>query len=193
MIHPSDKVRGTPLTVQKTQRFNDFFTTTGSIDANVQGRIFTWKKFLRGQLIYEKLDKVIFREDCAQLFPTYLVTNGPFTCSDHAFILLNNEPAHQPRRVSGITSLQCTLYFESQLTPSSYTKSTKPLFSIITANMKVVATIIPKPISIPTIHSTYNGPKEPQSALDSKRVPIKEVAQGRGGKLKASNHRGQGG
>jgi len=42
MIHPSDKVGGTPLSVDKTHRFNDFLTTTGSIEANVQGRIFTW-------------------------------------------------------------------------------------------------------------------------------------------------------
>ena len=50
MIHPSDKIRGTPLTVQKTQRFNDFLTVTRRFDANVQGRTFPWKKFLRGQL-----------------------------------------------------------------------------------------------------------------------------------------------
>ena len=94
MIHPSEKVRGTPLNVHKTHRFNNFLTATGSIDTNVQARIFTWKKFLRGQLIYEKLDRVIFREDCAHLFPNYLVTNGPFTCSNHAFVLLNTEPAY---------------------------------------------------------------------------------------------------
>jgi len=35
MIQPSDKVRGISLTVEKTQCFNDFFTITGSIDANV--------------------------------------------------------------------------------------------------------------------------------------------------------------
>jgi len=98
VIQPSDNVRGTPLIVHKMHQFNDFLIATGSIDANVQGRIFTWKKFPRGQLIYEKLDKVIFREDCAHLFPNYVVTNGPFACSDHAFVLLNTEPAHQPRK-----------------------------------------------------------------------------------------------
>ena len=56
------------------------------------------KKFLRGQLIYEKLNRVIFREDCAQLFPDYLVTNGLFACSDHAFVYLDTAPVHQPRR-----------------------------------------------------------------------------------------------
>ena len=94
----SDKVRGAPLTVEKTRRFNDFLSTTGSIDANVQGIIFTWKKFLGGQLIYKKLDRVISREDCAQLFPNYIVTNGSFTWSDHTFVFLNTDPAHQPRR-----------------------------------------------------------------------------------------------
>ncbi|KAJ8431613.1 hypothetical protein Cgig2_001090 [Carnegiea gigantea] len=71
---------------------------TTLIDANVQGRVFTWKKILRGQLVYEKLDRVLLMENCAQLFPSYTVNNGPFTCFDHAFVLLNTEPAHLPRR-----------------------------------------------------------------------------------------------
>ena len=70
------------------------FWITPSINAHVQRGIFTWKKILRGKLIYEKLDIVIF----AQLFPNYLVTNGPFKCSDHAFVLLNTDPAHPLRR-----------------------------------------------------------------------------------------------
>jgi len=41
MIHPSDKVRGIPLIVEKTQHFNDLLTITGSIDANVHERTFT--------------------------------------------------------------------------------------------------------------------------------------------------------
>ena len=98
MLHPSEKVRRTPLTAEKIHRLNDFLISTKSIDATVQGRIFTWKKFLRGQLIYEKLDRVIFREDCAQLFLDYIITNGPFTCSDHAFVFLDTAPPHEPRR-----------------------------------------------------------------------------------------------
>jgi len=85
------------MTIART-RLNDFLDHTRSIDAHVPGRVFTWNKFLRWQLVYEKLDRVIFREDCAQLFPNYLVTNGPFTCFDHAFVLLNIELAHPPRR-----------------------------------------------------------------------------------------------
>ena len=75
-----------------------FYITVTVFDATVQGRLFTWKKFLRGQLMYEKLDRVLFRDDCLRLFPNYIVTNGPFTCSDHAYVLLNTDPAHEPRR-----------------------------------------------------------------------------------------------
>ncbi|KAJ8435658.1 hypothetical protein Cgig2_015663 [Carnegiea gigantea] len=53
---------------------------------------------MRGQLIYEKLNSIPLRKDCAQSFPHYLVTNSPFTCSNHAFVLLNMELAHPPRR-----------------------------------------------------------------------------------------------
>ena len=98
MLCFSDKMGGVPLTVSRTRRLNDFLAHTRSIDANVQWRVFTWKKILRGQLVYEKLDRVLLREDCEQLFPCYLVSNGPFTCSDHAFVLLNTESAHPPRR-----------------------------------------------------------------------------------------------
>jgi len=48
--------------------------------------------------VYEKLDRVLFREDCLQLFPKYLVTNGPFRCSDHAYVYLNTESTHALRR-----------------------------------------------------------------------------------------------
>ena len=55
------------------------------------------KKILRGELVYEKLDRVILREDCAQLFPNYLVTNVPLHVFDHDFVLLNTDPAHPAR------------------------------------------------------------------------------------------------
>ena len=98
MLCSSNEIGGAPLTGSRTRCLNDFLNYTRSIDANVQGRVFTWKKILRGLLIYEKLDGVLFMEDCAYLFPCYLVTKGPFTCSNHAFVLLNTEPAHPPRR-----------------------------------------------------------------------------------------------
>jgi len=98
MLCSSDKVGDVPLTISRTRRLNDFLAHTRSINANVQGGVFTWKKLLRGQVVYEKLDRVLFKEDCAQLFSHYLVINGYFTCSNHAFVLLNTEPAHPPQR-----------------------------------------------------------------------------------------------
>jgi len=98
MLTASDKFGGVPLTPNKTQRLNDFLHYSKSFDATVQGRLFTWKKFIKGKLVYEKLDRVIFRDDCLQLFPKYVVTNGPFTCSDHAYVFLNTDPHHAPRR-----------------------------------------------------------------------------------------------
>ena len=65
MLCSSDKVEGVPLTIFRTRRLNDFLNHTRSSDANVQGRVFTWKKILRGQLVCENLDRVIFREACA--------------------------------------------------------------------------------------------------------------------------------
>jgi len=98
MLNASKKIGGIPLSPSKVQRLNDFLHCSNSYDANVQGRLFTWKKFIRGQLVYEKLDRVLFRNDCLQLFPNYIVMNGPFTCSDHAYVFLNTKPSHAPRR-----------------------------------------------------------------------------------------------
>jgi len=98
MLNASEKIGGIPLSPIKVQRLNDFLQYSNSYDATVQGRLFTWKKFLRGQLVYEKLDKVLFRDDCLQIFPNYTVTNGPFMFSDHAYVFLNIEPVHAPRR-----------------------------------------------------------------------------------------------
>ena len=98
MLQISDKIGGAPLNTSKIRRCNDFLEYSKGWDADVQGRMFTWKKQLHGRLVYEKLDRVIFRDDCPHLFPNYLVTNGPFTCSDHAYVSLNTEPTHTPRR-----------------------------------------------------------------------------------------------
>ena len=76
MLHPSEKIGGTHLCGAKLQWLNDFLTHCKGHDANVQGWIFTWKKFLHGKLIYEKHDRAILREDCFHLFPNYLVTNS---------------------------------------------------------------------------------------------------------------------
>ena len=56
---------------------------------------FSKEKHLHGKLVYAKLDRV--SGDCLRLFPNYLVTNGPCSCSDHAYVLLNIEPMYPYR------------------------------------------------------------------------------------------------
>ncbi|KAJ8441450.1 hypothetical protein Cgig2_023636 [Carnegiea gigantea] len=98
MLHVSKKIGGVPLSASKLYRLNNFLSTCKALDTNVQGRDFTWKKFIYGQLIHEKLDRVIVQEDCLQLFSNYCVTNGPFTCSGHSYVYLDTEPIHLPRK-----------------------------------------------------------------------------------------------
>ena len=73
MLQTSDKIGATPLNTSNVRRFNDFLEYSKRWDVDVQGQIFTWKKRLRGHLVYEKLDRVIFRDDCLPLFSNYLV------------------------------------------------------------------------------------------------------------------------
>ncbi|KAJ8421407.1 hypothetical protein Cgig2_012294 [Carnegiea gigantea] len=49
------------------------------------------KSRVRCQLIYERLDGAIGRQDWYTLYPTSLLIHGPFTCSDHCFILLDTQ------------------------------------------------------------------------------------------------------
>ena len=58
MLQTTKKIEGTQLNDSKVHRLNEFLAYTKGCDANVQGRLFTWKKLLRGTLVYEKLDKV---------------------------------------------------------------------------------------------------------------------------------------
>ena len=60
MLTGSDKIGGIPLTPTKVQRLSDFLHYSNSFDATMQGPLFTWKKFPSGQLLYEKLDRVLF-------------------------------------------------------------------------------------------------------------------------------------
>ena len=59
MLHMLEKVGGTPRSPNKVQRLNDVLQFSNSYDANVQGQLFTWKNLLRGNLVCEKLDRVI--------------------------------------------------------------------------------------------------------------------------------------
>ena len=46
MLHPSEKIGGTCLCASRLRRLNNFLAHSEWHDANVQGRIFTWKKLL---------------------------------------------------------------------------------------------------------------------------------------------------
>ena len=89
-----------------------FYTTVTVLMRLSKGGYLRGKKFIRGQLVYEKLDRVIFRDDCLFLFPNYVVSNGPFTCSDHAFVLLNTDPHHAPRRGTTFKYQQSWLHYQ---------------------------------------------------------------------------------
>lgn len=63
MLLFSKKIGGNQLTNHIVCQLSKFLRFC-SCNANVQGQIFTWKKFLRGNLVYEKLDRIILGNDC---------------------------------------------------------------------------------------------------------------------------------
>ena len=70
-----------------------FLNSCQAVSLPVLGRVFTWKKCIHGHIVYEKLDRAIGRHDWCDQYPNSRVSTGPFTCSDHSYILLDTNPA----------------------------------------------------------------------------------------------------
>jgi len=81
-------------------RLPRFLTDCQAASLPVQGRIYTWKKRLHGHLVYEKLDRAIGRHDWQSQYPQSSVSAGPFTCSDHSYILMDTDPGSRTPRKS---------------------------------------------------------------------------------------------
>jgi len=95
---PTDKTGGLPVQQARVTRLPCFLQFCDAVTLPVQGRPFTWKKRIHGHLIFEKLDRAIGRHDWCSQYPESCVTAGPFTCSDHSYVLLDTNPALPLRR-----------------------------------------------------------------------------------------------
>jgi len=96
----ADKMGGPPVAPSRLIRLPRFLTLCQADTLPVVGRNFTWKKRLYGQLIFEKLDRAIGRHDWINQYPNSRVSTGPFTCSDHSYILLDTQPGQFSQRKS---------------------------------------------------------------------------------------------
>ena len=96
--YPTDKKGGLPATTSRLVRLPTFLRDIHASSIPNNGCPFTWKKRVHGHLVYEKLDRALGRQDWCQLYPDSIVSGGPFTCSDHTYILLNTEQSHSFRK-----------------------------------------------------------------------------------------------
>ena len=95
---PSDKKGGQLVPPSRLVRLPSLLNIIQATSIPVNGCPFTWKKRIQGHLIYEKLDRALGRRDWNTLYPNSVVFGGPFTCSDHAYILLNTNPTNLVRK-----------------------------------------------------------------------------------------------
>jgi len=95
---PSDKLGGQAVTPSRVARLPTFLQSIRATSIPMRGCPFTWKKRIHGHLIYEKLDRAIGRQDWYHPYPDSVVIGGPFTCSDHTYIILNTESAQIGRK-----------------------------------------------------------------------------------------------
>jgi len=90
----TDKQGGPPAAPSQFIRLPCFLNFCQAVSLPIQGRSFTWKKRIHEHLIYEKLDRAIGRHDWCCQYPDSSVSAGPFTCSDHSYVLLDTNPTH---------------------------------------------------------------------------------------------------
>ena len=85
---PNEKNGGKILPNSKYQRLNNFIATINAESIQVNGNLFTWKKRIDTNLIYERLDRSICVKDCSTIYPKTFETHGNFTCSNLNPIIL---------------------------------------------------------------------------------------------------------
>ena len=98
--YPADKIGGSPVAPSRLHRLPKFLNMCQAVSLPVIGRSYTWKKRIHGNLVYEKLDRAIGRHDWNCQYPSSCVYTGPFTCSDHSYVMLDTKPAQMPQRKS---------------------------------------------------------------------------------------------
>ena len=86
---PNEKLGGQPLVSSRFQCLNNFLSVINAECVQVLGRLFTWKKRIHTQLIYERLDRIVIRKDWSTLYPNIYETHGNFSCSDHCPIIMS--------------------------------------------------------------------------------------------------------
>jgi len=97
---PDDKAGGPPVDPARLTRLPNFLNSCQGISLPVLGRRFTWRKRIHGNLIFEKLDRAIGRQDWCDQYPDCRVIAGPFTCSDHSYVMLDTNPTQFAQRKS---------------------------------------------------------------------------------------------
>ena len=96
----ADKTGGPPAAPSRLTRLPSFLNFCQASSLPVLGRSFTWKKCIHEHLVYEKLDRAIGRLDWCCQYPDSSVSAGPFTCSDHSYVMLDTNPAQISQRKS---------------------------------------------------------------------------------------------
>lgn len=70
------------------RRFNEFCLKNNFGNFYGYGNLFTWKKKIGNEVIYEKLDRVLVRKDLIFLYLNSSMNVGIFICSDYSYIEL---------------------------------------------------------------------------------------------------------
>jgi len=98
MLHLLDKLGGITLTIIKHKGSMTSLHTL-KVLMQLSNTIFLLGiNFLEANWFTKKLERVLLRRDCGQLYSSNVVTSDAITCSDLAYNLVHIEPPHLPIR-----------------------------------------------------------------------------------------------
>jgi len=100
LANHSEKQGGKRYPLSKFNRLNRFLDTINGLSIPVNGNPFTWKNRIHNQMIYERLDRAIARNDWITLYPDSIIRHGTFSCSDHCPIIMTAfSPIHRRKHL----------------------------------------------------------------------------------------------
>ncbi|KAH7838239.1 hypothetical protein Vadar_023890 [Vaccinium darrowii] len=109
IIAESKKSGGSSPSVRRMMDFNDVLENCGLMDLEFKGSSFTRRNWQNGEVISERLDRVVATVEWRELFCFAVVFNEVMVGSDHSPIVLDTNPKlGKPRKVFRFESFWTT-------------------------------------------------------------------------------------
>ncbi|KAM1294906.1 hypothetical protein ACFX1Q_015702 [Malus domestica] len=95
-----EKSGGADLNYNRPWFLEEFLNSSELMDMEFKGPPFTWRGMRNGQLVEERLDRVLSNKLWQECWPNSLVIHEPVIGSDHCPLIIQSQPhGHKPKKV----------------------------------------------------------------------------------------------